>query len=147
MPHTNVPPSRIRWDVPNKVVTISFLDTRGRLPTRSGLNWGQRNGRDPYQAYLSIKSTARQNGFLPPRAVPFILHTDDNQSFTCVMAQDGHKALETQNDNSELGRYIRQRIGVCSGRLINLNDLANYGRTDFTIIKNDDGTYTLDLSV
>lgn len=147
MAHTNVAPGRIRWDIPNEKVTISFLDTRGHLPTRSGLNWGQRNGRDPYQAYLSIKSSARQNGFLPPRAVSFILHTDDNQNFTCVMAQDGHKALESQNDNSELGRYIRRRIGVPSGRLITLNDLANYGRTDFTIIKNADGTYTLDLHV
>jgi len=146
MPHTNVPPGRIRWDVPNSVVTISFLDIAGQVPTKSGLNWGHRNGRDRNQAYLSIKGNARF-GFLPHRAVPFTLQTDDGHRFICVVAQDENKAIETQNSNSELGLYIRQRIGVPSGQLIVLNDLVNYGRTDFTIIKNDDGTYTLDLSV
>ena len=80
MPHINVAPGRIRWDVPNRVVTISFLDIAGRVPTRSGLNWGHRNGRDRNQAYLSIKGTARF-GFLPPRASPFTLHTDDSRQF------------------------------------------------------------------
>ena len=75
------------------------------------------------------------------------MQTDDGHRFICVVAQDENKAIETQNSNSELGLYIRQRIGVPSGQLIVLNDLVNYGRTDFTIIKNDDGTYTLDLSV
>ena len=35
----SVSPGTIRWDIPNKRVTISFLDRQGRLPQRSGLNW------------------------------------------------------------------------------------------------------------
>lgn len=38
----SVLPGYIKWEIPEKRVTISFLDKKGNLPESSGLNWGQR---------------------------------------------------------------------------------------------------------
>ncbi len=63
------------------------------------------------------------------------------------MAQQGRKAIQSTHDNSELGRYIRNRLGLELGTVIKLNDLENYGRTDYTLEKIDDETILLDFSV
>lgn len=145
----SVAPGGIFWEIPNIRVKISFLAKNGTLPARSGLNWGQRpeQKREPNQAYLSLKSDSRQEGFLPPQTNTFTLITDDNKSFDCVVAQEGRKAIHSTFDNSELGRYIRQRIGVPLGSLVTVNDLVKYGRTDYTIEKINEETFLLDLSV
>jgi hypothetical protein len=157
----SVPPGMIRWDIPDQKVTISFLDRRGNLPAISGLNWGQRLGkaknrvtgavsytqREPNQAYLSLKQDARKLGFLPPQAYTFSLVTDDGYSFDCVVAQEGRKAIQSTNNNSLLGEYFRNRMGLPLGSLITLEDLENYGRTDYTIEKRDDETFELNFSV
>ena len=51
-------------------------------------------------------------------AFRFTLITDDTKSFDCVVAQEGRKAIETTDDNSLLGKYIRKRIGVDLGKLV-----------------------------
>ena len=117
------------------------------MPPRSGLNWGQRDGREPNQAYLSIKVPITKKGFLPEKGSRFSLITDDNKSFDCVVAQDDRKAIETTDDNSLLGKYIRKRIGVQLGNFVTKQDLENYGRTDFSIMKLDDETFLFDFSV
>lgn len=161
-PHLgSIPPATIIWNIPDKRVTISFLDKKGILPKGSGLNWGQRlskstnkttgkvtwSKREPNQAYLSLKKDSRKEGFLPEKAFTFSLITDDGESFDCVVAQDGRKAIHSTNDNSEIGRYIRNRIGVPLGALVTVEDLEKYGRTDYTIEKIDDETFLLDFSV
>ncbi|MEA3496263.1 MAG: NgoFVII family restriction endonuclease [Bacteroidota bacterium] len=137
------------WEIPNKRVRISFLTKKGRLPQRSGLNWGQRpeEGREPNQAYLPIRADARKINFLPPKAFTFTLLTDDGKSIDCAIAQEGRKAIHSNRNNSEIGIYIRNRIGVPSGHPITVEDLIKYGRTDFTIQKITDETFLLDLSV
>ena len=156
----SIPAGQINWEIPDKRVTISFLDKKGELPAISGLNWGKRlekrihkkTGelklvrRDPNQAYLSLKQDARKDGFLPERAFNFTLVTDDGKTFDCVVAQDGRKSIQTTNDNSLLGAYVRERIGVPSGGLVTAEDLERYGRTDYTIEKIDDETFLLDFS-
>jgi len=158
----SVTAGRILWEIPDKRVRISFLDRRTNdLPPISGLNWGQRlskrrnkrtgeikwDKREPNQAYLSIKTDATKEGFLPPRKRPFTLITDDSKSFDCVVAQDGRKAIESTYDNSEIGRYIRERIGVELGSPVTKTDLENYGRTDFVIEKINEDTFLFDFSV
>lgn len=157
----SVPPGEIQWEIPDKRVTISFLDKSGNLPAISGLNWGQRvekrihpitkkvsfAKREPNQAYLSLKGDSRKEGFLPERAFTFSLITDDKATFDCAVAQDGRKAIHTTNDNSLIGKYIRNRIGVPLGGLVTVDDLEKYGRTDYTIEKIDDETFLLDFSV
>lgn len=143
-----VTPGDIMWESQNRV-SISFLDRKGQLPRRSGLNWGQRpdQKREPNQAYLSLKKDSRKEGFLPDRANTFSLITDDNISIDCVVAQDGRKAIQSTKDNSEIGRYIRQRIGVPLGEPVTSDDLIKYGRTDFTIEKINSETFLLDMSL
>ena len=141
-------PGTIEWIKYNESVRISLLSKNGELPARSGLNWGQRpeQNRDPNQAYLSIRSDARKEGFLPEKTFTFTLLTDDNETLDCVVAQDGRKAIHTTNDNSELGKYFRDRLNIGSGSLVVKDDLIKYGRTDFLLRKLDDETFYLDFS-
>lgn len=157
----SVPAGSILWEIPNTRVRISFLDKQGNLPAISGLNWGQRLEkrinrqtdeisfvrREPNQAYLSLKLTSRDVGFLPPRAFTFSLVTDDRHSFDCVVAQGGRKAIHSTTNNSLLGIYFRNRLGVALGAPITKVDLERYGRTDYTIEKINDETFLLDFSI
>lgn len=158
----SIPAGTVNWEIPDKRVTISFLQTNGTLPAGgSGLNWGQRlekrvnrkTGKVSYvqresnQAYLGLRLSSRNEGFLPPRAITFTLVTDDGHSFDCVVAQDNRKAIETNKNNSLLGVYMRNRLGVALGQPVRIEDLERYGRTDFTIEKIDDETFLLDFSV
>lgn len=142
------PPGDISWETDTRV-RISFLTNRGVLPTRSGLNWGQRPevGREPNQAYLSLRKSTRNEGFLPPLAYSFSLLTDDQQAIDCVVAQQGRKAIHSTTDNSELGRYFRDRLGIKHGGLVTVDHLIAYGRTDYTIEKLNEDTFLLDFSV
>jgi hypothetical protein len=149
LPKGSIRPGEILWEIPNKRVRISFLSRDGLLPQKSGLNWGQRPEykREPNQAYLSIRKSARNPGFLPPIGNTFTLITDDSIAIDCVVAQEGRKAIHSTKNNSELGKYIKNRIGVPLGNPVSRDDLERYGRTDFTIQKINDETFLLDLSV
>ena len=140
-------PGQIEWIDYNQSVRISLLSKNGELPSRSGLNWGQRPeyNRDPNQAYLSIRSDARKEGFLPEKTFTFTLITDDNQTLDCTVAQEGRKAIHSTNDNSLLGKYFRNRLGVKLGELVTKDSLLRYGRTDFLLKKLDDETFFLDF--
>ena len=145
-------PGRIEWIKENEIVKISFLDKAGILPSKSGLNWGQRVDnkgyqREPNQAYLSIKSDAKKKGFLPEKQFTFTLLTDDGVPLDCTVQQESRKAISTTKDNSILGKYIRKRIGVPEGSKIEVKDLVKYGRTDFILKKIDDETFLFDFSV
>ena len=139
----------IVWEVPEKRVSISFLDRHGELPQRSGLNWGQRpeQNREPNQAYLSLRKDSRKEGFLPNLAETFTLITDDNYSMDCVVAQQGRKAIHSTKDNSEIGKYIRERLNVPLGSPVKVDDLIKYGRTDYTIEKINSETFLFDMSL
>lgn len=163
IPHIgNVRPGLIEWEIPEKRVTISFLRKNGTLPAGgSGLNWGQRlekktnkkTGEITYverganQAYLPVRLSARNEGFLPETAYTFSLITDDGESFDCVVAQDNRKAIESTKNNSLIGEYFRNRLGVSLGTRITIEDLERYGRTDYTIEKINNETFLLDFSV
>ncbi len=128
--------------------TLTLLSTRdGETHTQSGLNWGQRPGREKNQAYIPVPATVARSGFFPNRANHFTLITDDGQSFDCVIAQDGDKAIETTKNNSILGRYFRERMGLPLGIYLTRQHLEAYGRTDVKICKIDDETYFMDFSV
>jgi len=128
-------------------VCISLLDPEGNLPTRSGLNWGQREGREPNQAYIRVPAKIAKTDFFPPRTVHFTLHTDDGKILICSRAQDGDKAIHTPHNNSLIGEYFRNRLGVANGQMVRLEDLIEYGRTDVNFYKLDDETYYMDFSV
>lgn len=143
----NEPRSRESGDC----ITVSLLSRAGVVPTRSGLNWGQRYGRNPNQAYIQLGAARAKSGFFPPRPEQFTVVTDDNLSFIAVRAQKsgdrGGDAIETPEGNHILGAYLRARIGVRSGAPIAKRDLENYGRTDITFCKIEGDTYYMDFSV
>jgi hypothetical protein len=105
----------------------------GQVHEKSGLNWGQREGRNPDQAYIPIPSLISGRGFFPPRGEHFQLITDDGESFIATVAQDGDKALETPHDNSLLGKYFRRRLGLSSGVFIETEDLNRFGSTGVVV--------------
>ena len=143
----SVEAGKYNWLTPMESVRISFLDRNGDLPRKSGINWGQRPKREPNQAYLPIRGDVRNEGFLPPFGFTFTLITDDGKALDCTVQQSDRKAVSTTHDNSELGRYLRNRLGVAHGTLVTAEDLLSYGRTDFTLARIDDETFLFDFSL
>ena len=129
------------------VVKLSLLLKNGEAPKTSGINWGQRKGRDPSQAYISIPAQVIKSDFFPERKTPFTVLTDDNYSFILVRAQDNGKALHSIPSNALLGEYLRRRIGLKPGAFVNQKNLKNYGRTDVEFTKIDEETYFMDFGV
>jgi len=76
-------------------VRLPLLTSYSEVGNRSGLNWGQRPGREPNQAYIPIPKITRESSFFPPIGQHFIMLTDDGRSMDCVRAQGGAKAIET----------------------------------------------------
>jgi len=130
-------------------VTISFLDRFGNLPDRSGLNWGQRPElkREPNQAYIRIPAQVYKSDFFPPKAVHFTVLTDDDKVLICTRAQQNDKAIHTPHNNSLIGEYFRNRLGIASGKPVTKASLLLYGRTDVDFYKIDSETYFMDYSV
>jgi hypothetical protein len=128
-------------------VRLTFLDRQGRLPQISGLNWGQRPGRNRNQAYIKLPADIARTDFFPNRPIQFTVLTDNEKILTCSRAQDNGKAIHTPQSNSQIGEYFRNRLGVPNGAPVMLEDLLRYGRTDVSFYKIDDETYYMDFSV
>ncbi|GHS92821.1 NgoFVII family restriction endonuclease [Planctomycetales bacterium] len=123
-----------------------FSVKNGKMHIRSGLNWGQRDGREPNQAYIPVPSDIAQSGFFPPRGDHFSVLTDDGCPFVCVVAQDKNKAIETPNNNSEMGEYFRRKLGVPLGNPVALADLDRYGNRYVKFTKIDDEEYYMEYN-
>jgi hypothetical protein len=131
-------------------VTVPLISSRNdEVQNKGGLNWGQREGREPNQAYIQLTPEVYRSNFFPRRTIHFTILTDDNKSFVCVRAQkdDAGQAIETPHNNSLLGEYFRNRLGVANGAKVTKADLEAYGRTDVEFVKVDEETYFLDFSV
>ena len=128
-------------------VNLPLVNRNGEVPDRSGLNWGQREGREPNQAYINIPASVGRSSFFPDRYVVFTVLTDDEKQLICVRAQDGGKGLHSTLNNSLLGEYFRNRLGLANGAFVTKADLLKYGRIDVDFYKIDDETFYLDFSV
>ena len=124
-------------------LVMSGRSARGEVHQRSGLNWGQREGRNPDQAYIPIPSTIAKAKFFPAKNVHFQIITDDGEAFICSVAQEGDKALETPSDNSILGKYFRKRLDLPSGAFIEKEHLRDFGSNLVRIYKENDDCYRL----
>lgn len=128
-------------------VKLSLLTKNGETGTASGVNWGQRKGREPNQAYIHVSSKVKKTGFFPPPDTVFTALTDDRKCLLLRIEQQGDKAITTPSNNSLLGEYIRNRIGLSNGQYVWRKDLENYGRTDVTFYKLDENQYFMDFGV
>ena len=117
-----------------------------RVPGRSGLNWGQRPGRNQDQAYLSVPVEFQRSNFFPPAGIKFLAIFDDGFEVECLRAQQNGKAIHSHKDNSIIGKYFRTRLGLKSGDLISYFDLDRYGRVSIEVSKKEDGIYFFDFS-
>jgi len=122
-----------------------IVESTGEVHETSGLNWGQREGRNHDQAYIPVPSRIAQTDFFPPRAVRFNVLTDDGERMVMAVAQGGNKALHTPENNSIIGRYFRNRLGIPSGEFVTRAHLDAYGRTTVTFTKFDDENYFMDF--
>ena len=116
------------------------------VPQRSGLNWGQRPGREPNQAYLPVPVDIQRSGFLPERGEDFLIECDDGEILKCVRAQANGKAIQTSGNNAILGIYFRKRLNVRSGYVVTIDHLYRYGRLSVDLILKNNYRYFLDFS-
>lgn len=127
-------------------VLLSLITKTGEPGTRSGLNWGQRQGREPNQAYIPLPLSIARSGFFPLERRHFTAITDDHHQLTLRVEQQNNKAITTPVRNSDLGEYFRNRLGLANGAYVTRADLDRYGRTDVKFVKLDEETYYMDFS-
>jgi hypothetical protein len=136
-------------------IEISFLSRRdseygkkGDVPTRAGINWGQRPGRNPNQAYIQLPPEVYRSDFFPPNPQHFTVVSDDSKVFICVRREKDKngQAIHTPLNNADFGEYFRNRMGLANGQFISKQDLLNYGRTSVTFYKIDNENYYMDFS-
>jgi hypothetical protein len=125
-------------------VKISLLSSRtGEVQNRGGLNWGQRPGREPNQAYIQLPPDVYNSDFFPKAPQSFTIVTDDDKTFICRRAEKDEQGqtIHTPQSNSYLGEYFRNRLGLANGAFVTRNDLERYGRTDVIFYKVGDEYY------
>lgn len=130
-----------------KNIRLSLLTRNCETAYRSGLNWGQREGREPNQAYIPLPATAARSDFFPLEKKHFSVMTDDSKHLILRVEQENNKAITTPLNNSLLGEYFRNRLGLPNGAFVSKEDLLEYGRTDVTFYKLDDEQFFMDFSV
>ena len=153
-------------------IEVPLRNDNGDFGIESGLNWGlgadgmprlqdkakpDGGRRDPDEAYIRFPKKF-DCGFFPqyvrvPRGksateaqIRFTVLTGDNQLFTCIRASGGYgKEIQTPQDNSELGRWFRQRLGIPNGTLITPQIMKSYGRETVTFYKLAEDQFYMDF--
>ena len=130
-------------------VTLSLLTRKNDVGFGSGINWGHRkNGlkREPNQMYIPLPIHIAHSGFFPLGKNHFSVLTDDSKQLILRVEQQNDKAITTPLNNSLLGEYFRNRLGVANGAFVTKQDLINYGRTDVTFYRLDEEQFFMDFS-
>ena len=128
-------------------ISLSLLSRNGEVGEKSGLNWGQRPGREPNQAYIHVPAEIVRSEFFPTEKQHFSVLTDDKKQLILRLEQANNKAITTPLNNSLLGEYFRNRIGVANGAPVFKQDLEQYGRTNVIFYKLDEEQYFMDFHV
>lgn len=159
------------------ICRASFLDNKGLVPKKSGLNWGCSGGHvKEGDAYIRITMDYVRKFpkmFPPKKYVNGIeninskgrknrendeveLIWDDGtvmvgllegQNYNKIDGMVYPKQLSSSPQKSILGNYLRKRIGVSIDRVITKTDLRKYGRNNVDISLISEGIYYMDFSV
>jgi DNA (cytosine-5)-methyltransferase 1 len=124
---------------------ISLISKKGDVGKSSGLNWGQRPGRNPDQAYIPLPRAIATIGFFPLNRRYFTVITDDDNCMQMRVEQDGDKAITCPDDNALLGRYFKDRLGIEYGKPITVDTLNIYGRNSVKFTKLNDELFYMDF--
>lgn len=115
----------------------------------SGINWGLRDIRaNKDEAYFAVPANIGQSNFFPVKNTPIVVHCDDGEDLIMRVASGSDRCGKDMSTipNSELGSYIRKRIGLDEGTKVGIRELLDYGRTYVTITRTSEGNYYLDFS-
>ncbi|KAB7789675.1 restriction endonuclease PLD domain-containing protein [Bifidobacterium leontopitheci] len=130
----------------SETVTLSLLTKKGVIGIHSGLNWGQRETRNPNQAYIPVPAEIVRKEFFPNNKRHFTVLTDDHKSLIVRLEQANDKALTTPLNNALLGEYFRNRLGLPNGQFVTKEDLQKYGRTTVDFTRIDEEQYYMDFT-
>ncbi|MBR0257123.1 MAG: NgoFVII family restriction endonuclease, partial [Synergistaceae bacterium] len=97
-------------------------------------------------AYIPVPADIGRTDFFPDVGIHFSVTTDDGKILILSRGQDGGKGMSTPQNNSLLGEYLRNRLGLANGARVDKEDFERYGRTDITFYKLDDEQYFMDFS-
>lgn len=153
---------------------LSLLGRDNEVQNAAGLNWGQNpnNHTRPNDAYIKIR-VQDINQFphlFPPKQLNPIItdgrgRTQRHNDSIEIIWDDGvmmagllegsqpinnviyPKQISSFPVKSELGEYIRQRIGVPFGQPVRRHHLHRYGRFDIEVSLLGEGVYKFDFSV
>jgi hypothetical protein len=156
------------------ICRMTLLGNDGQVQNAAGLNWGQnpQNHTRPNDAYIAIRTShIRDYPYLfPPKQVN-PMHQDNrgrvhrhNDSIEIIwddgIVMEGllegsqpvngmtyPKQISSFPTKSELGEYIRERIGVPLGQPVRRHHLDTYGRTDIAVSTLGEGVYLFDFSI
>lgn len=156
------------------VCSMTLLGRDGEVQNFAGLNWGQNlnNHTTPNDAYIPIRTAHIRkcpNLFPQKQMNPLLLdnrgrmqrHNDSieiiwDDGVTMEGLLEGSqpvdniiypKQISSFPSKSQMGEYIRERIGVPLGQPVRRYHLERYGRTDIEISLLGDGVYKFDFSV
>lgn len=159
------------------ICRVSFLDTKGRVPQKSGLNWGCSSGHvSKGDAYIRITMDHIRmfpKLFPPKKYVDGILNEtslgrknrendeveliwDDGTTMLGLLEGQAYnkddgmlypKQLSSSPHKSMLGEYLRKRLNVPMDHVITKTDLRKYGRNHIDISLIGEGIYYMDFSV
>lgn len=139
----------------------------------SVLNWGFQNGhgsKDKNDAYIPIHTGHVYNypSLFPPKQTtpsvvvnnkkrhndPIEVIWDDGYKMECLMegtqtinGVDFPNKISSFGNKSELGRYLRKRLGVTFGQKVEMADLKRYGRLNIGVSLIAPGVYYFDFSI
>ncbi len=134
-------------DDPNYICLSLIVNNTGEPGRKSGLNWGQRENRNPNEAYIPLPRKIAKSGFFPLNKQHFLVVTDDHHTLLLRVEQQNDKAITTPASNAQLGEYFRNRLGLANGARVHTRDLDAYGRRDVSFYKIDDEQFYMDFSV
>ena len=158
--------------LPTDKCLLSLLKRNGDIHIAGGLNWGQNpeNHTRPNDAYLPISvdqirafpnmfppkqlaTTEKGEGRVQRHNDAIDIIWDDGKVMRGLLEGtvmvDGvcyPKQISSFPVKSDLGLYIRQRLGVSSDAFVTKEDLEKYGRFDVEVKLLEDGIYSFDFS-
>jgi len=152
---------------------MTLVGRDGEVQNAAGLNWGQNpnNHTTPNDSYIPIRVSHIRDypNLFPPKQInPLIVDNrgrmqrhndsveiiwDDGITMECLFEGsqpvDGHiypKQISSFPNKSQMGEYLRQRLGVPSGQPVRRHHLDRYGRIDIHVNLIGDGIYRFDFS-
>lgn len=105
----------------------------------AGLNWGQhtssRGRKDLNAAYIHVPKSIQGNQLLPSPGTIFSCQFEDGIEFDMVRTGEGGKNLTSAYENQILGRYVRYKLGVPLGSIIDHSKLSAGGVLGISFIR------------